>query len=88
MAAQAPADVAFEPDAKLVNISCFDMLLIELVPLAERMARAYEASLDRPDASSFHVDVDDGDGETGVQGTAHNGANHHDNFPRPDLVVL
>lgn len=31
-----------------VNISCFDLLLIELVPLAERMARAYEASLDRP----------------------------------------
>ena len=30
------------------NISTFDLLLIELVPLAERMARAFEASLDRP----------------------------------------
>jgi hypothetical protein len=41
-------EITFEPDARLVNISCFDLLLIELVPLAERMARAYEASLDRP----------------------------------------
>ncbi|EXJ80354.1 hypothetical protein A1O1_08498 [Capronia coronata CBS 617.96] len=32
----------------LVNISCFDLLLIELVPLAERMARSFEASLDKP----------------------------------------
>lgn len=37
-----------DPTASLVNISCFDLLLIELVPLAERMAREYEASLDRP----------------------------------------
>ncbi|KIV91072.1 hypothetical protein PV10_05655 [Exophiala mesophila] len=34
------------------NISTFDLLLIELVPLAERMARAYEASLDRPATGS------------------------------------
>lgn len=39
---------AFAENAPLMNISCFDLLLIELVPLAERMARAFEASLDRP----------------------------------------
>jgi hypothetical protein len=48
MAAPSPPDGTFDPDARLVNISCFDLLLIELIPLAERMARAYEASLDRP----------------------------------------
>ncbi|KAL2428857.1 Trafficking protein particle complex subunit 6B [Exophiala dermatitidis] len=36
--------------SSLVNISCFDLLLIELVPLAERMARTFEASLDKPPA--------------------------------------
>lgn len=46
--AQAPADPTLDPNASYVNISCFDLLLIELVPLAERMAREYEASLDRP----------------------------------------
>ncbi|ETI23433.1 hypothetical protein G647_05235 [Cladophialophora carrionii CBS 160.54] len=48
MAAPSPPDLVFDPDARLANVSCFDLLLIELVPLAERMARAYEASLDRP----------------------------------------
>ena len=50
MAAPTPGggDFVFDPDARLVNMSVFDLLLIELVPLAERMARAYEASLDRP----------------------------------------
>ena len=37
-----------DPNSNYVNISCFDFLLIELVPLAERMARQYEESLDRP----------------------------------------
>lgn len=46
--AQTPADPALDPNSKHVNISCFDLLLIELVPLAERMARDYEASLERP----------------------------------------
>jgi len=41
---------ATDANATLFNISCFDLLLIELVPLAERMARSYEASLDRPSA--------------------------------------
>lgn len=35
------------PDS-LLNVSCFDLLLIELVPLAERLARRYEESLDNP----------------------------------------
>ena len=43
-----PTDSSLDPAAQYVNQSCFDLLLIELVPLAERMARAYEASLDRP----------------------------------------
>jgi hypothetical protein len=47
MAQQTP-DTALDPTAQYFNQSCFDLLLIELVPLAERMARAYEASLDRP----------------------------------------
>lgn len=46
MAAAAPVDALSDPNNPLVNISCFDLLLIELVPLAERMARAFEASLD------------------------------------------
>lgn len=37
-----------EPDAAYVAMSCFDLLLIELVPMAERLAREYEASLDTP----------------------------------------
>ncbi|OAP56991.1 hypothetical protein AYL99_09103 [Fonsecaea erecta] len=48
MAAPAPTDLPLDADSRLVSLSCFDLLLIELVPLAERMARAYEASLDRP----------------------------------------
>ncbi|KIW75754.1 hypothetical protein Z517_10497 [Fonsecaea pedrosoi CBS 271.37] len=51
MAAPPPGDAPFDADSRLVNMSCFDLLLIELVPLAERMARAYEASLDRPTPS-------------------------------------
>lgn len=45
--AQTPTTTT-EPDAAYVNISCFDLLLIELVPMAERLAREYEASLDKP----------------------------------------
>jgi trafficking protein particle complex subunit 6 len=48
MANQQQTEVLLDPDSRLVNVSTFDFLLIELVPLAERMARAYEASLDRP----------------------------------------
>ena len=43
-----PTDASLDPAAQYVNQSCFDLLLIELLPLAERMARDYEASLDRP----------------------------------------
>jgi trafficking protein particle complex subunit 6 len=46
--AQQPADPTLDPSATYLNMSCFDLLLIELVPLAERMAREYEASLDKP----------------------------------------
>jgi Transport protein particle (TRAPP) component len=46
--AQNPTDTILDPAAHYLNQSCFDLLLIELVPLAERMARAYEASIDRP----------------------------------------
>ena len=42
------ASLANDPYATFVNVSCFDLLLIELVPLAERMARDFEESLDRP----------------------------------------
>ncbi|KIW27036.1 uncharacterized protein PV07_06817 [Cladophialophora immunda] len=51
MAAPPTTDLSLDADSRLVNISCFDLLIIELVPLAERMARAYEASLDRPTPS-------------------------------------
>ncbi|RMZ87796.1 hypothetical protein DV736_g4975, partial [Chaetothyriales sp. CBS 134916] len=37
-------------NSSLVSVSVFDLLLIELIPLAERMAIEYEASLDRPSA--------------------------------------
>lgn len=37
-----------EPDSAYVAMSCFELLLIELVPMAERLAREYEASLDQP----------------------------------------
>lgn len=50
--AAATTDIVLEPGSSLANISCFDLLLIELVPLAERMARTFEASLDRPPATS------------------------------------
>ena len=42
------ASLANDPYATYLNISCFDLLLIELVPLAERMAHDFEQSLDRP----------------------------------------
>jgi len=41
-------DATLDPLSAHLNISVFDLLLIELVPLAERMARTYEASLDSP----------------------------------------
>lgn len=44
----AGAGTASEPDTAQVAMSCFELLLIELVPMAERLAREYEASLDRP----------------------------------------
>ncbi|KAI1618021.1 transport protein particle component [Exophiala viscosa] len=44
----APPTDTLTDTAALVNISAFDLLLIELVPLAERMARNFEASIDRP----------------------------------------
>ncbi|EXJ79631.1 hypothetical protein A1O3_07910 [Capronia epimyces CBS 606.96] len=49
-AAAASSDaLLLDPNSSaLVNMSCFDLLLIELVPLAERMARSFEASLDKP----------------------------------------
>lgn len=43
-----PPIAGTEPDAAYVSMSCFDLLLIELVPMAERLAREYEASLDVP----------------------------------------
>jgi len=46
--AQAPSGAGLEPDAPYVAMSCFELLLIELVPMAERLAREYEASLDKP----------------------------------------
>jgi len=46
--AQPPVVPGAEPDAAHVSMSCFDFLLIELVPMAERLAREYEASLDVP----------------------------------------
>jgi len=50
--AQQTLDPSVEPNAPYVNASCFEFLLIELVPLAERMAREYEASLDRPSTAN------------------------------------
>ncbi|KAK5458223.1 hypothetical protein LTS15_004303 [Exophiala xenobiotica] len=50
--AAAAQDALTDPNSPLVNISCFDLLLIELVPLAERMARAFEASLDGHNATT------------------------------------
>jgi trafficking protein particle complex subunit 6 len=46
--AQAMPDPSTDPNSPYTNYTVFELLLIELVPLAERMARAYEASLDRP----------------------------------------
>ena len=51
MAQPGPAQ-GLEPEAAYVNISCFDLLMIELVPMAERLAREYEASLDRPSTTN------------------------------------
>ena len=41
-----PTYSASDPYATFLNASCFEHLLIELVPLAERMARRLEESLD------------------------------------------
>lgn len=43
-----PTPSATEPEPSYLSMSCFDFLLIELVPMAERLAREYEASLDKP----------------------------------------
>ena len=48
MAQPSATDPTSDPSATHVSMSCFELLLIELVPLAERMAREYEASLDVP----------------------------------------
>lgn len=50
--AQATSAASTEPEGPYVNISCFDLLLIELVPMAERLAREYEASLDKPSVTN------------------------------------
>lgn len=42
-----PTYSASDPYATFLNASCFEHLLIELVPLAERMARRLEDSIDR-----------------------------------------
>ena len=41
-----PTYSASDPYATFLNASCFEHLLIELVPLAERMARRLEDSID------------------------------------------
>lgn len=41
-----PTYTASDPYATFFNASCFEHLLIELVPLAERMARRLEDSID------------------------------------------
>jgi hypothetical protein len=41
-----PTFSASDPYATFLNSSCFEHLLIELVPLAERMARRLEESID------------------------------------------
>lgn len=43
-----PPTTGTEPEPSYLSMSCFDFLLIELVPMAERLAREYEASLDKP----------------------------------------
>ena len=64
--ATAPLDALVDAGSSLVNISCFELLLIELVPLAERMARVYEASLDRPAPSSANRRNTAGSGSKGT----------------------
>lgn len=49
------ASLSNDPYATYLNISCFDLLLIELVPLAERMARDFEESLERPSLTEKRV---------------------------------
>lgn len=68
MAASNP-DTLSDPNATLFNMSCFDLLLIELVPLAERMARSYEASLDRPSATSISTSTTAAAGRRGTTTT-------------------
>lgn len=45
---QASPNTILDANQPLLASSVFDFLLIELVPMAERLAREYEASLDRP----------------------------------------
>ncbi|ETN40556.1 uncharacterized protein HMPREF1541_04833 [Cyphellophora europaea CBS 101466] len=67
--AQTTGDVGLDPAGSYVNISCFDLLLIELVPLAERMAREYEASLDRPSFANRSTKNTNAASTTGGAGT-------------------
>lgn len=41
--ASAPAGNVAEPNARVLNTSCLDFLLIELVPMAERMTKELAA---------------------------------------------
>lgn len=45
---QPTQSTSLDGNQPLFASSAFDFLLIELVPMAERLAREYEASLDRP----------------------------------------
>lgn len=67
--AQSTADPTLDPTAAYVNVSCFDLILIELVPLAERMAREYEASLDRPSLANRASKTTNAASTTGGAGT-------------------
>ena len=51
---------ASDPYATFLSQSCFDLLIIELVPLAERMARHFEESLDGPTINDFDDKLRDG----------------------------
>lgn len=71
MSSNAPSTYnASDPNASLLNVSCLDLLLIEMVPLAERMARRAER-LERDGGLGI---VGDGEEDKGGGGSGGGGA--------------
>ena len=63
-----PGYNASDPTATYLNVSCLDLLLIEMVPLAERMARRAEEAVSSAASGTTAAEASEGAATAGGQG--------------------